>query len=104
MKDRDLCLSLLQSARLSNGQREYFQRELLRIESFDGKLSTKNRQHAEAIARAQGLMPPLKERPKRSEQHRCDDPYSSQETPGTRFAARLLSQPMPAPVNRQRAS
>ena len=96
MKDRELLVTLLQSGRLTPTQTEGLQGELARLDyGFAAAMSPPIRRHAEAIAKAKGLMPtdpPKKvDRSKRSEWCRADDPYSGKRTAGTAYAEGLLA-------------
>lgn len=112
MKDRQLLLELLQKAKLSDGQREFFGRELAKVESMGLKLNPVNRRHAEAIARVNGIIPSNMTTYSKQTMHlnASNDVYSTVVTKGTEIAAAIVAWQdpkigvMPTPPIRRKAS
>ena len=92
MEHRDLLLLILKSNPTPQ-QTEVFGEQLAMLElGHVERLSTSVVRHAEAIARAKGLLPPLDEKEERRKRNRAlntGDPYSDKRTPGTAFAEQL---------------
>jgi hypothetical protein len=91
MEHRDLLLLVLKSNPTPQ-QTEVFGEQLAMLElGHVERLSTSVVRHAEAIARAKGLLPPLDEKEERRKQNRSlrYDDYSDKLTPGTAFAEQL---------------
>jgi hypothetical protein len=108
MKDRELLVTLLTSGRLTSTQTEGLQAELARLDyGFSDTIAPRVRAHAEAIARARGLMPAEQpkraDRSKKNEWHRHDDPYCAKRTPGTEYAETILQLRPTAPPQKRSA-
>jgi len=93
MDQRSLLLMILKSNPTPQ-QTEVFGEQLAMLElGHIERLSTSIVRHAEAIARAKGLMPPLDERAERRKKNLAlrggADVYSDKRTPGTAFAEQL---------------
>src|SRR5689334_14972794 len=92
MEHRDLLLLILKSNPTPQ-QTEVFGEQLAMLElGHVERLSTSIVRHAEAIARAEGLLPPLDEKAERRKRDRAlvvGDVYSDKRTPGTAFAEQL---------------
>lgn len=100
MKDRELLVSLLQKAQLSEGQRAIFVSELASVEA-GYKLGPVVRRHAEARAVVAGIMPSRGTHKQIGAHLDGTDVYSTKHTAGTEFAGRLLSRPIPAPIRKK---
>ncbi len=102
MGDRALLLALLNSNALTDLQRTFFQGELAKVElGMVRKLSPVNRRHAEAIARAKGIMPSRQDGYKKPLRVFVDNLYSDRHTPGTDKALEVLAVLPKAPPGRR---
>jgi len=95
MSDTEL-LRILVSSKLTEQQTAFFKAELARVELGITRMSPVNRRHAEAIARAHGLMPDrhtleFRSRKKAVPTRNCGDVYSDKRTVGTAFAEQLIN-------------
>jgi hypothetical protein len=93
MTDRDLLLCILKS-NPSQKQTDVLGEQLTMLETgLVDKLMPSVRRHAEAIARAKGLMPALDEKAERRKRNlgtREGDVYFDKRTLGTAFAEQLI--------------
>lgn len=102
MEDRTLLLALLNSDALTDPQRLFFQGELAKVElGMVRKLPTVSRRHAEAIARAKGILTQRRDGQKTPIRIYQDNLYSDKHTKGTDYAERVLAQRPTAPPGRR---
>lgn len=102
MGDRALLLALLNSDALTDLQRGFFQGELAKVElGMVRKLSPVTRRHAEAIARAKGILPHRQDGYKKPIRFYQDNIYSDKHTKGTDYAVRVLAQRPTVPPGRR---
>lgn len=106
MKDRELLLSILQKAQLSEGQRAIFVSELAAVEA-GFKMSPVGRRHAEARAVVAGILKSRGTHKQIGAHLDGTDVYSTKHTAGTEFAESVLgrredlSAAIPAPIRKK---
>lgn len=100
MKDRELLLSILQKAPLSEGQRAIFVSELAAVEA-GSKMGPVVRRHAEARAVVAGILKSRGTHKQIGAHLDGTDVYSTKHTAGTEFAERILNRPIPAPIRKK---
>ena len=92
MTDRDLLMAILNS-QPSPKQVEFFGEQLAMVElGLVENLLPSVKRHAEAVARAKGILPPHDPKKDRARKIRAqaDDMYSDKLTPGAAFAEQLV--------------